>query len=125
MIPGFQAASSLILNSVATGAANAFLTLRVGIISKQYCSALIKPQRRVLRRSAVVAAGRMLGGVASESTKRITGAFWSASKSKVGDVVGGVGDAVSEVGDRVKDSGSWLTGKVRGVLKKEEDLEEA
>ena len=36
-IPGVQLAASILVNSVLTGAANAFLTLRVGIIARRYC----------------------------------------------------------------------------------------
>ena len=38
-LPGFQGISSLLVNSLANGAANAFLTLRVGAVAKHYCAA--------------------------------------------------------------------------------------
>ena len=105
-VPGLQAASSIVVNSAMTGAANAFLTMRVGIIAKTYSSALVLPSKRDLRRSAMASAAKMLGGVAAEGTKRISGAVFRASGRKVGGVVTGVGRTV-------KDSGSWLTEKLR------------
>jgi hypothetical protein len=38
-VPGLQGISVLLVNSIANGAANAFLTLRVGIITREYCAA--------------------------------------------------------------------------------------
>jgi hypothetical protein len=56
----------LLVNSVVTGTANAFLTLRVGIIAKRYCGALVMPERRVLRRLAVSQAAQMLATIARD-----------------------------------------------------------
>ncbi|MDR0439362.1 MAG: YcjF family protein, partial [Candidatus Accumulibacter sp.] len=39
-IPGLQGISTLLVNSLSNGAANAFLTLRVGLVAKAYCAAL-------------------------------------------------------------------------------------
>ena len=46
MVPGVQLAASILVNSVLTGTANAFLTLRVGIIAKRYCGSLVVAERR-------------------------------------------------------------------------------
>ena len=50
------------VNSVFSGAANAFLTLRVGIIAKRYCASLVLAERWAIRRAATVEAARMPGG---------------------------------------------------------------
>ncbi|UCF19498.1 MAG: DUF697 domain-containing protein [Gemmatimonadota bacterium] len=97
VVPG----TSLLLNSLTTGAANAFLTLRVGIVAKSYCSALVLPPRGVLRRSAAVAAAGMLGTVTASGARRVTQGFVRASRRKVGGMVSGVGD-------RVEDAWDWL-----------------
>lgn len=99
-VPG----TALLVNSISTGAANAFLTLRVGIIAKNYCSALVLPPKGVLRRSAAVEAARLLGSVTSEGAKRVTRAFLKASAGRVGGMVTGVGG-------KVKETGSWVAGK--------------
>ncbi len=112
-VPG----TSLVVNSIATGAANAFLTLRVGIITKNYCGALVLPDKRGLRRSAAASAARMLATVAAEGTRKVSGAFVRASGRKVGGAVAGMGKSVTDVGksvkDSVTDSGVWVTEKVR------------
>ena len=42
-IPGLQGIATLMVNSIANGSANAFLTLRVGIVTRQYCETLTIP----------------------------------------------------------------------------------
>jgi hypothetical protein len=108
-VPG----TSLLVNSIATGAANAFLTLRVGIIAKSYCGALVLPKKGVLRRSAAVQAAGMLGSVTSRGARRVTAAFLRASAGRVGGMVTGVGD-------RVRDTRSWVADKFRRPAKGEE-----
>ena len=84
-VPGLHAASALFVNSVVNGTANAFLTLRVGIIAKRYCGALVLPERRTVRRLAVSQAAQMLGAIAQDGAKRVAGAFWAASKTRAGE----------------------------------------
>jgi len=89
-VPGLHAASALFVNSVVNGTANAFLTLRVGIIAKRYCGALVLPEPRAVRRLAVSQAGQMLGAIAQDGAKRLAGALWAASKTRVGDAARGM-----------------------------------
>jgi hypothetical protein len=84
------------VNSIVTGTANAFLTLRVGIIAKRYCGALVLPERRTVRRLAVAQAAQMLGTIARDGARRVGGAFWAAAKSRVGDAARGVGDSAMQ-----------------------------
>jgi len=89
-IPGMQALASILVNSVLTGAANAFLTLRVGVIAKRYCGSLVPAERRSLRRSATVEAARLLGSIVREGTGRVSRALWEVSKDRAGGAVSGV-----------------------------------
>ena len=61
-IPGFQVAATVLVNSVMSGAANAYLTLRVGMIAKRYCGAIVVQPKPALRRAASAEAAKMLGG---------------------------------------------------------------
>ncbi len=81
-VPGLQAASSLLVNSVLEGAANAFLTLRVGLIARSYSGALVRPDQKALRRSASLEAIRLLGGIVSQGARTISSAAWGVSKEK-------------------------------------------
>ena len=89
-VPGLHAASALFVNSVVNGTANAFLTLRVGIIAKRYCGALVLPEPRTVRRVAVSQAAQMLGAIAQDGAKRVAGAFWTASKTRAGEAARGM-----------------------------------
>ena len=105
-IPGLQTATSLVVNSVTTGAANAFLTLRVGVVTRQYCRAVVRPERRGVRRTAVLQATRMLGGIVSEGAGTVTSAVWGASRR-------GIGGAAAGLGLRVKSAGAAVADRVR------------
>jgi len=79
LTPAFNTAATVITNSVINGSANAFLTLRVGIIAKKYCSSLVRQDRSLLRRAATVQAVAMLAVVLGESTYNVTKAVLRAT----------------------------------------------
>ena len=81
-VPGFQLAASILANSVLSGAADAFLTLRVGMITKRYCGALVVEQPATLRRKATSEAAEHIGAIVAEGTARVTRALWSHSKAR-------------------------------------------
>jgi hypothetical protein len=105
-LPGFQVAGTILANCVLSGSANAFLTLRVGMVAKRMCGAMVIEPRSVLRKVATAEAAGHLGKVVSDGTARLTGAIWKASVSKVGD-------AVTGASGYAKDAGSKLWAKVR------------
>ncbi len=62
-IPMAGSVVNIIVKSVIDGGMNAFLTLRVGVICRDYCSATATPNGTVVRRSAAREAASMLGFV--------------------------------------------------------------
>ena len=94
-IPGM----SLIMNSVANGAASAFLTLRVGSVTKQYCEALSTPNRSLVRRYATLSAMALIGDIVKENGARIVSGSWSMFKGAVDSTVQGAKNVVNKVGD--------------------------
>jgi hypothetical protein len=98
-VPGVQAAASIIVSSILTGAANAFLTLRVGIIARRYCGSLILSDRRAIRRSATAEAAKLLGSIVKSGTASISRALWVASKGKVGGAFSGLTGVASDIKD--------------------------
>ncbi len=98
-VPGFQSVTSVMVNSILTGAANAFLTLRVGIIARNYCDALVVPDRRTLRRAASAQAIRMLGSIVGRGTKTISTGLWELSKGKAKGAVTTIRDKFSSGGE--------------------------
>jgi hypothetical protein len=100
-VPGLQVASTVFVNSVLSGSANAFLTLRVGIIAREYSRALIRPEKGVLRKSAIAAAAGMLGSIVVSGAAKVSTAIARASGRKVTGAVAGVGSKVKGAGEAV------------------------
>lgn len=86
-IPGLNIAATLLANSILQGSANALLTLRVGVITRRYCAALVLPDRRALRKSATAEAVALLGSIVVQGSKNITQAFVQAATRKVSTAV--------------------------------------
>jgi len=114
-IPGVQLAASILVNSVLTGTANAFLTLRVGIIARRYCGSLVLDEKRTLRRAASAEAARLLGSIVRQGTTKLSKALWKVSKGKVGGIFSGMKEYA-------KEAGSSLFAKV-GLQKTKETLD--
>ena len=82
-IPGFQVFTTIAVNSLLSGSANAFLTLRVGMIAKAYCGSLVAQPRTRLRRSATAESARLLSGIVKESGARVRDVLWQEVKKKI------------------------------------------
>ena len=112
-VPGFHVAGTILANCVLSGSANAFLTLRVGMIAKRYCGSLVLERRPALRRLATAEAARCLGPIVADGSGRVTRAIWRASANKIGD-------AVSGASGFAKESSARLLAKVRTYRSKEQ-----
>lgn len=88
-LPGLRAAGSVFANSVVTGSANAFLTLRVGMVARRYAAPLVKQPRGAIRRAAIADATRLLGEVVAGGTARLSKAMLQASRQTVGGTISG------------------------------------
>jgi hypothetical protein len=77
-IPGMH----LLTSSILTGAANAFLTLRVGMIAKEYCHCTVPVEKAGLRRAATLRAARLLGSIVRDGSAKLSKAAVAASKQK-------------------------------------------
>lgn len=108
-MPGMQAIGNLLVNSLANGSANAFLTLRVGLIAKAYCTPIEAPQAQAVRQSATLAALGMLSTIAKEQGTRVSQAVWNS-------VTGAMGQAADSVVDTARQAGSATTGAVKSLV---------
>src|ERR1700687_728868 len=81
-IPGMH----LLASSVLSGSANAFLTLRVGMITKEYCRCTVRVEKAGLRRAATLKAAKLLGSVVREGTVKLSKATMTASRMKLSQV---------------------------------------
>ena len=61
-----------LVSAILDGTANAFLTLRVGIIASRYCVPLTHLERKPTRRLASACAAKLLGGIVVEGTQNIS-----------------------------------------------------
>lgn len=100
-LPGLQVAGTILANCVLDGSANAFLTLRVGMIAKRYCGALVLQPKGELRRAASAEAAKYLGAIVADGTGRISRAIWRVSKDKVGDAVSGASEIARDAGAKL------------------------
>lgn len=78
-IPGITNVAGIVTNSLLTGSANAYLTLRVGAITKQYCGSLLKKERSVIRRSASLEGAKMLSVIVMNSAGNISKSIVNAA----------------------------------------------
>src|ERR1017187_1080142 len=78
-IPGMH----LLASSVLSGSANAFLTLRVGMITKEYCRCPVRVEKTGLRRAATLKAVKLLGSIVREGTVKLSKATVKASTMKL------------------------------------------
>lgn len=114
-VPGMQGIGNLLVNSMANGAANAFLTLRVGLIAKSYCAPRARPDRSAVRRSATLAALAMLSGITQEKGAQIAKGIWSGVTGSVTQAAASVAEGArrtgSAAGSKVADAGKAMAAK--------------
>ena len=78
-IPGMH----ILTSSILSGSANAFLTLRVGMITKEYCRCTSRLEKRGIRRAATLQAARLLGSIVRDGTMRLSKAAVRKSTDKM------------------------------------------
>lgn len=107
-VPGAQAVGTLATNAIFGGAANAFMTLRIGLIARDYCGALVRPDPRLEKRSATAGAALMLGGVVTDGARQVAAAFVTASARSVADAAKGAARGVGGMAKSAKTSVAGL-----------------
>ncbi len=101
LVPGLASVASIVTHSVLDGTANAYLTLRVGIICQTYCRSTTAVDRGKARRHASLAAASMLGSIVSASAggvvRSIVAAARRVGESKVESAAAGIRGAGSKL----------------------------
>lgn len=110
--PGLQGIGQLLVNSLANGAANAFLTLRVGMVAKAYCAPRIEPEPQALRVQATQAALALLARLTKEQGARVVQGVWGGIKRQTGDALGQTMASTRQAGQA---AGAVFTGSARGA----------
>lgn len=117
-VPGMQGISTLLVNSLANGAANAFLTLRVGLITRAYCVATSAPEKKTVRKGASVAALSLVRDIAREQGGRIVSQAWDAVRGTVGTAVEATVQGGREAVDKVATTAAEGVRSVGGTLER-------
>lgn len=114
LVPGLQVAANVFVSSVLSGTANAFLTLRVGIIAREQSRAWTRPPKRALRRAALTQASALLGGIAMAGATKLSSAVFAGAVAGTGRAVkGAVSGAVGSTGQRLAAAGAAVRGRLR------------
>jgi len=112
-IPGLSGISALLVRCVSNGAANAFLTLRVGEVARRYCELTSRTSPELIRKSATAAAVQHLGRIVRENGALVVRKIWEATGRALID--GGVSKA-EDIAAATRD----LFGKISQWRTKEE-----
>jgi Domain of unknown function (DUF697) len=114
-LPMLSGISALLVKCVSNGAANAFLTLRVGEVARRYCELTSRTSPELIRKSATAAAVQHLGRIVRENGALVVRKIWESLRDSgvakledIGDFIGKirpwrkeaeVSDQMSEVSD--------------------------
>jgi hypothetical protein len=86
-IPGASGVSHFIVRCVSNGAANAFLTLRVGEVARRYCEALSPASRQEIRLGATAAAVSHLRRIVTDNVTKIFATIGSSVAKRSADAI--------------------------------------
>src|SRR6266699_2004718 len=104
-IPGLSGISALLVKCVSNGAANAFLTLRVGEVARRYCELTSRSSPELIRKSATAAAVQHLGRIVRENGAVVVKKIWASTGralidsgvSKAEDIAGATRDLIGRM----------------------------
>jgi hypothetical protein len=113
-IPGLSGISALLVKCVSNGAANAFLTLRVGEVARSYCELTSRTSPELIRKSATAAAVQHLGRIVRENVALIAKKLWDNTGGSL------IGSGVSKAED-IAGATRDLFGRISPWRVKEED----
>ena len=102
LAPGMSMVATIVTQSILEGTANAYLSLRVGVIAQRYCASLTTLNRKGMRRYASVAAASMLGAIVSASAGVVTKAIVNAAKEAGVEAAGSVAGSVRRLAARFR-----------------------
>src|SRR5690606_17702697 len=100
-VPGLEAATAVFVQSVLTGSANAYVTLRVGVIAKRCCGSLTLADPAAVRKAAFVEALQMMPSVVQQGAKTVGGVITGAMTRLVLDSVKRAGTATVKTTSQV------------------------
>ena len=119
-VPVLGPTATIILDSLMEGTTNAFLSLRVGILSKKYCHQLNVSTKREIRSGTLKEASKLLRKIAVESSGTIISTIINSTKKAGVETLKNSWDGVVKTGEKVKDTVVDVSKKINPFKKKEE-----
>jgi hypothetical protein len=111
-IPGLGGISTLAVKCISNGAANAFLTLRVGEVARRYCELTSRTSPELIRKSATAAAVQHLGRIVRENGALVVRKIWeSTGRALIDSGVSTAGDIASATRDLFGRISPWRKGE--------------
>lgn len=105
VVPGIASIASIVMHAVLEGTANAYLTLRVGIICRTYCGSTTAFNRGRARRYSSITAAAMLGSIVTKSAGNVVKAIVTAARKAGGSTVESAAAGIRGVGARLNPFG--------------------
>lgn len=119
-VPGLQGISNLLVNCIASGAANAFLTLRVGAVTRQYCESIVQPSHAGARQNATAEAMTQIVQITKENSGRIVKTVLNAAggylRETADSSVQGVKDVAGKAVGSARSSAQALTEAINSAF---------
>ncbi|MFT4785704.1 MAG: hypothetical protein ACI8QD_002358 [Cyclobacteriaceae bacterium] len=100
-VPFIGSASTLIMDSLLEGSTNAFLSLRVGILTKNYCGALSVFDSKAAKRAAFKEAAKSLKSVTVKASSEVINSLIAATKNAGIDTLKSSWEGVKKTGRKV------------------------
>jgi len=119
-IPGAGATLAIITNSLVEGTANAYLTLRVGLICKSYSSLIVQIDSSTIKRSASTEAATMIGKIVRDSSAEITKSIGSVMKQMGSQALTAMQQSATDGVDNVRKTMSAATGKISQTFRRQD-----
>ncbi|QCK14828.1 DUF697 domain-containing protein [Mangrovivirga cuniculi] len=112
-LPVVGHAAHIITDSLLEGSTNAFLTLRVGVVTKRYCGAVGALDKREIRRNSYLEASGMLKNLVYQSSSKVIKSLLKATRdSGVNTVKSGFG-VINKAARNVKEKLENLTRRTK------------
>jgi hypothetical protein len=96
-LPGLSGISALLVKCVSNGAANAFLTLRVGEVARRYCELTSRTSPELIRKSATASAVQHLGRIVREQGALVVRKIWEAARDSGLSKLEDIGELIGKI----------------------------
>lgn len=119
-IPVIGPAANIIFDSMLEGTANAFLTLRVGVVARRYCGSMGPKTKKTIKKAAFAEASVLLKDIVVKSSGQVISAILQSAKKAGTDTLKTGVDSFNKAAENMKKSWSEWTSKKKAKDKPEQ-----